>query len=345
MTENPPSPGATIGAAGSAHVGASTLSGGPSLISGASVRRGDRVFRGLSVAASASVLAIMAAIAAFLVSEAVPALTKNDANFLTETKWFPDPSTPGGPVIFGIASLAIDTLVSSLVAMAVAVPVAIGIALFTAYYAPRRLARPLAYLVDLLAAVPSIVYGLWGFFFFKNHLGGLVLWLDRWFGWTGLFHYRPSALPGNQSLFTAGLVLAIMILPIISAISREVFVQVPRQNIEAALALGATRWEMIRISVLPFGRAGVTSASILGLGRALGETLAVALILTQVYDINLHITENGGITFASNIALKIGEAEDTGTGALIASGLVLFVITLAVNSVAQILIRRSNVEA
>jgi phosphate transport system permease protein len=338
---------ATIGAGGSAIIPGS--GGRPpasqSEISGASVRKGDRVFRLLSIAASASVLAIMAAIAAFLLSEAIPALTKDDANFLTETKWFPDPSEPGGTSIFGIASLAIDTVVSSTIAMVVAVPIAVGIALFIAYYAPRRVAKPLAYVVDLLAAVPSIVYGLWGFYFFKNHLDGLVLWLDRWFGWTGLFNYRPDNTPGNQSLFTAGLVLAIMILPIVSAISREVFVQVPRPNIEASLALGATRWEMIRMSVLPFGRAGVTSASILGLGRALGETLAVALILTQVYDINLHVTENGGITFASNIALKIGEAEKIGTGALIASGLVLFVITLGVNSLAQAVIRRSSREA
>jgi phosphate transport system permease protein len=218
--------------------------------------------------------------------------------------------------------------------------VAIGIALFIAFYAHRRVAKPFAYVVDLLAAVPSIVYGLWGAYFLEKHLVGIVTWLDRWFAWTGFLDYRPQNEPANKSVFTAGLVLAIMILPIVSAISREVFVQVPRTNMEAALALGATRWEMIRLSVLPFGKAGIASASILGLGRALGETLAVTLILGTIYDINGHIFENGGITFASNIALKIFEAGHTGQGALIASGLVLFLITFGVNALAQFIIRR-----
>ncbi len=171
---------------------------------------------------------------------------------------------------------------------------------------------------------------------------GLTEWLDRWFGWTVIFRYRPDNEPSNLSPFTAGVVLAIMILPIISSISREVFRQVPRDQVEAALALGATRWEMIRTSVLPFGQAGVVSASILGLGRALGETLAVTLILASVYDINLHLTESGGVTFASNIALKYGEAGEIGTGALIASGLCLFLITLAVNFAAGLIIRRQR---
>jgi phosphate transport system permease protein len=172
---------------------------------------------------------------------------------------------------------------------------------------------------------------------------GLVLWLDHWFGWTGIFDYRLESRPNNLSDFTAGIVLAIMILPIVSSISREVFRQVPHDQREAALAIGATRWEMIRTAVLPFGRSGVLSASILGLGRALGETLAVTLILASAYDISIHITERGGVTFASNIALKYGEAGTVGTGALIAAGLCLFVITLAVNLGAQLLIRRQKV--
>lgn len=305
-------------------------------ISGAAVRRGDRVFRGLSIGAGALVLVVMAAIAIFLIYRAVPALGKDSANFFTTKVWLPEENPP----VFGIAAMLFHTVVTSIVAMIIAVPVALGIALFVTYYAPRRIAAPLAYLVDLLAAVPSVIYGLWGFFFLAPHMSGLTLWLSKYLGWTGLFHYRPTNAPNNLSDFTAGVVLAIMILPIISSISREVFRQVPRAQVEAALALGSTRWEMIRTAVIPFGKSGVVSASILGLGRALGETLAVAIILAPAYGISIHITENGGITFASNIALKYGEASTIGIDALLASGLVLFVITLAVNFSAQLVIRR-----
>jgi phosphate transport system permease protein len=317
--------------------------GPASTISGSAVRPGDRIFRSVSIAAGGLVLATMAGIAIFLIIRAVPALRVDSTNFFTTRVWLPESATSGGLPTFGIAALLFHTLVTGAIAMIIAVPVAIGIALFTIYYAPRRLSAPIGYLVDLLAAVPSIVYGLWGFAFLAPRMTGLVLWLDHWFGWTGIFDYRLESRPNNLSDFTAGIVLAIMILPIVSSISREVFRQVPHDQREAALAIGATRWEMIRTAVLPFGRSGVLSASILGLGRALGETLAVTLILASVYDISIHITERGGVTFASNIALKYGEAGTVGTGALIAAGLCLFVITLAVNLGAQLLIRRQKV--
>lgn len=304
------------------------------------VRPGDRVFRGLAAGSSSLVLIMMGAIAFFLISRAIGALSVNEANFLTYQAWTPD----ADPSMFGIAALAFHTLLTSIIAMIIAVPVAVGIALFIAFYAPKRVAATLAYLVDILAAVPSIVYGLWGVFFLAPQMTGLTLWLDKYFSWTVIFAYRPDNIPNNKSDFTAGIVLAIMILPIVAALSREVFNQVPRTNIEAAYALGATRWEMIRMAVLPFGRPGIVSASILGLGRALGETMAVAYILSAVYDVNIHITESGGITFASNIALKFGEAGETGTGALIASGMVLFLITLIVNSIAQAILRRGMVK-
>ena len=307
-------------------------------ISGAATRPGDRVFRGAAFTAGAIVLVVMAAIAVFLVYRAVPALRDNTANFLTFQQWFPD----NVPSTFGIGSLLYFTVLTSVIAMLIALPVAMGIALFITYYAPKRANQSLGYFVDLLAAVPSIVYGLWGFAFLAPRMTGLVEFLDKYLGWIPLFDYRPNNEPNNLSPFTASVILAIMILPIISSISREVFRQVPREQVEAALALGATRWEMIRTSVLPFGRAGVTSAAILGLGRALGETLAVTLVLSTAYDISLHITENGGVTFASNIALKYGEAGEIGTGALIASGLCLFVITLAVNFAANLVIRRQR---
>lgn len=304
------------------------------------VRVGDKVFRGLSAGSGAIVLIMMAAIAFFLVFKSINALGANHANFFTYAGWGPD----NDPAMFGIAALAFHTLLTSLVALIIAVPVAVGIALFITFYAPRKLASTLAYLVDLLAAVPSIVYGLWGVFFLAPQMTGLTLWMSKYFGWTVLFDYRPDNIPSNRSDFTAGIVLAIMILPIVASLSREVFQRVPRTNIEAALALGATRWEMVRISVLPFGRPGVVSASILGLGRALGETLAVMMILSAVYDVDPHITESGGITFASNIALKFGEAGDIGSGALIASGMILFLITLIVNSIAQAILRRGMVK-
>jgi phosphate transport system permease protein len=225
------------------------------------------------------------------------------------------------------------------------VPVAIGIALFITFYAPRRLSQTLGYLVDLLAAVPSVVYGLWGLFLLVPHMTGLTLFLDKYLGWIPLFDYQPNDTPGNRSDFTVGIVLAVMILPIVAAITREVFRQVPPAHVEGALALGATKWEMIRLSVLPFGRPGMVSAAILGFGRALGETLAVTIILASAYNVNFHITENGGVTFASNIANKYDEAGDIGTSALIASGLCLFVITLIVNSLSQLIVRRSSKEA
>jgi phosphate transport system permease protein len=328
--------GPTLGAATTPSVG-----GGPPVaedISGASVRRGDRVFRGLSVGASATVLVIMVAIAVFLVYRSVPALRANTVNFFTFQQWLPDEN----PIQFGIAALLFYTLVTGLLAMIIAVPVALGVALFINFYAPRRAAATLGYSIDLLAAVPSIVYGLWGFAFLAPHLTGLTLWLDKWFGWIPIFDYQLDNKPNNLTVFTAGIILAIMILPIISSISREVFRQVPREQVEAALALGATRWEMIRTSVLPFGKAGVVSASILGFGRALGETLAVTIVLSNVYAISWHFTQTGGVTFASNIALKYGEAGDIGTGALIASGLCLFIITLIVNFSAQLIINRQR---
>lgn len=329
MSEQPTLGGATT---------PSVTSGPETGIGGASDRPGDRVFRSLALGAGTTVLVVMAAIAAFLVYRSIPALRANTANFLTFPGWFPDNT----PSTFGIGALLYFTLVTALLAMLMAVPVAIGIALYITFYAPRRGSQTLGYFVDLLAAVPSIVYGLWGFAFLAKNMTGLTEWLDRWLGWTVIFNYQPTNEPTNLSPFTAGVVLAIMILPIISSISREVFRQVPREQVEAALALGATRWEMIRTAVIPFGKAGVVSASILGLGRALGETLAVTLVLSSVYDINLHITESGGVTFASNIALKYGEAGEIGTGALIASGLCLFIITLAVNLTAGLIIRRQR---
>ncbi|WP_320780782.1 phosphate ABC transporter permease subunit PstC [Streptomyces sp. CRN 30] len=299
----------------------------------AATRPGDRVFLGLSRGSGIFLLALMAAIAVFLAWRAIIAISEDEANFLTTFEWNPT----GSPPEFGIAVLAFGTVVSSIIAMAIAVPVAVGIALFITHYAPRRLGGPIAYVIDLLAAVPSIVYGLWGILFLVPQLNGLYGWLDDYLGWTGIFEWQGGA---PRSLFTVGILLAIMILPIVTNVSREVFRQVPQMHEEAALALGATRWEVIRMSVLPFGRSGIISASMLGLGRALGETMAVAMVLSGSLDINASLLDPGGGTFAQNIAIKFNEATQMGRDALIASGLVLFVITLLVNGAARAIIAR-----
>ncbi|NJQ00090.1 phosphate ABC transporter permease subunit PstC [Streptomyces zingiberis] len=301
---------------------------------GGATRPGDRIFVGLSRGSGVLLLVIMAAIAVFLTYRAYIAISDNQANFLTAFEWNPQ----GQPPQFGIAILAYGTVVSSIIAMAIAVPIAVGIALFVSHYAPRRMASPLAYVIDLLAAVPSIVYGLWGALVLVPYLDGMNSWLDQYLGWTYIFEKTSSGPARN--LFTVGILLAVMILPVITNVTREVFLQVPRAHEEAALALGATRWEVIRMSVLPFGRSGIISASMLGLGRALGETMAVATVLSPSFLFSGHLLDPGGGTFAQNIAAKFNEANEYGRDALIASGLVLFVMTLIVNGAARMIIAR-----
>ncbi|NJP28878.1 phosphate ABC transporter permease subunit PstC [Microbispora sp. SCL1-1] len=295
--------------------------------------RGDGPFRFASTGAGIVLLAIMAAIGVFLVVKAVPALQANTSHFLTELTWQPNATQP----VFGIGALAFGTVLSSLLALLIATPVAVGVALFISHYAPRRLASVLGYVVDLLAAVPSVVYGLWGVTFLVPFMLGPSKFLNDYLGWFPLFGGDTAV---GKSMLTASLVLAIMILPIIAAISREVFLQAPKMQEEAALALGATRWEMIRMSVLPFGRPGVISAAMLGLGRAMGETIAVALIFPATFKISFQILGPTGNSIAANIANGFGEATEVGRGALIASGLVLFLITLLVNMAARFVIAR-----
>ncbi|WP_338897450.1 phosphate ABC transporter permease subunit PstC [Streptomyces sp. TG1A-60] len=309
------------------------VAAGPKGAARGATRPGDRIFLGLSRGSGIFLLALMAAIAVFLSYRAALAISKDEGNFFTTFEWNPT----GNPPVFGIAVLAFGTIVSSVIAMAVAVPVAVGIALFITHYAPRRMGGPIAYVIDLLAAVPSIVYGLWGALVLVPQLDGLFGWLNDYLGWTGIFEWQGGA---PRSMLTVGILLAIMILPIITNVSREVFRQVPRMHEEAALALGATRWEVIRMAVLPFGRSGVISASMLGLGRALGETMAVAMVLSSSFEINVSLLDPGGGTFAQNIASKFSEATEMGRDALIASGLVLFVITLLVNGAARLIIAR-----
>lgn len=296
-------------------------------------RRGDAVFRGLAAGAGGVVVLLIVGVAVFLLSQAIPSLAKDKANFLTDRVW--DVANPSR-LAFGIPDLLWVTVISALVALAIAVPVSVGVALFLTQYAPTRLAAPFGYLIDLLAAVPSIIYGLWGLRVLKPYVAPVQDALSGGLSWIPLF----KDVEVTTNIFLASIVLAVMIIPIITAISREVFAQTPQTHVEGAYALGATRWEMIRTAVLPFGRPGVISASMLGLGRALGETIAVTIIISQVSFFSFSIF-SGGETFASRIASNAAEFDSPSkTGAFIAAGLVLFVLTFVVNAIARVIIER-----
>ncbi|HEY6819329.1 MAG TPA: phosphate ABC transporter permease subunit PstC, partial [Mycobacterium sp.] len=243
---------------------------------------------------------------------------------------------------FGIRDLFMVTLLSSLWAMTLAVPIAIGIAVFLTQYAPPRLSRLFGAIVDLLAAVPSIVFGLWGIFVLAPQLEPIESLLNRELGWLFLFKAGDVSLAGGGNIFTAGVVLAVMVLPIITSVSREVFRQTPTSHTEAAQALGATKWEVVRMTVLPYGRSGAVAASMLGLGRALGETVAVLIILRASASAGHWSLFDGGYTFASKIASAASEFSDPlPTGAYIAAGFVLFVLTFIVNAVARGIVGRA----
>jgi phosphate transport system permease protein len=282
-----------------------------------------------------TLLVVIGGIGVFLVAKAIPALRSDTTSFLTTREFLPEADAP----TFGVAALAYGTVLSSALALVMAVPVALGVALFITQVAPRRVAGVLGNLVDLLAAVPSVVYGLWGVAYLNDKIKPVSSGLHAVLGWIPLF--GDSGGRYGRSIFLASVVLAIMILPIVAALSREIFLQVPSGNREAAYALGATRWEMICTAVLPFSRPGITAAVMLGLGRALGETIAVALVLLSNFDITANVLGPGGNTVAANIATKFAEYGPNGRGALIATGLVLFVITFLVNLAARGIVYRS----
>jgi phosphate transport system permease protein len=313
--------------------GHSELDAEPSGDQASTGRLGDRVFSGLATGSGILVVGLILLVAVFLVTQAVPSLMDDKANFLTDRVW----EVQAGSVAFGIPDLLYVTVISSLIAMAIAVPIAIAVALFLTQYAPRRLATPFGYLVDLLAAVPSIIYGLWGLIVLAPYIRPVQSFLGDWVGWIPLFKLPAS----TGTIFLASVVLAIMILPIVTALSREVFAQTPGTHIEGALALGATKWEMIRTAVLPYGTSGVVSAAMLGLGRALGETIAVTIIVSTNPGVFRFSVFSGGETFASKIANNAAEFDTPlKAGAYIAAGLVLFVLTFAVNAAARVIIER-----
>jgi phosphate transport system permease protein len=296
-------------------------------------RWADRLFGSLALAAGATIIAVIALMALFLVIRAVPSLQANKANFLTSSEFA---TTDESNLRFGIAELFQVTVLSSVFALLIAVPIAIGIAAFLTNYAPRRLAKPFAVLVDLLAAVPSIVFGLWGIFVLAPRLEPVARFLNDNLGWFFLFADGNVSLAGGGTVFTAGIVLAVMILPIITSVTREVFSLTPRGHVEAAQALGATKWEVIRMTVFPYGRSGMIAGSMLGLGRALGETVAVLIILRAAAQPGHWSVFDGGYTFASKIASAAAEfSSKLPTGAYIAAGFILFILTFIVNALAR----------
>ncbi len=305
---------------------------------------GDRIFRRGAAVSGIIVLAVMGAVGLFLGSQALQALKSRGFSFLTTAAWEPDRGT------FGVAAVLTGTVTIALVAIIISFPVASCTALFISEVASQKVKQTLIALVDLMAAVPSIVYGLWGLFFLQDQVIGLARWLTTWFGWIPIFKV-DGADPTNplasssvytSSAFIAGIVVALMVMPIQCSVMREVFSQAPPGEREGAFALGATRWGMIRSVVLPFGKGGMIGGTMLGLGRAMGETIAVVLVISPSFEISPHILQAGTNSVASLIALRFSESSGFGLSALMAAGLALFVLTLAINFTASAFVARSR---
>lgn len=335
------SPGTTVAGGANGLGGAGTGSA-----AGAVKRTGDRVFESLSTGAAVLITVIIGAIGLFLLLQAIPALSRErDGLFSFFTygdRWDLNySSNDGGWMQFGIPNMFFTTVMVSVLALIIAMPIALGVAVFLSNYCPKRAVRPLGFVIDLLAAVPSIVFGIWGMQVLGPALGGFYEWLVGWAGGFILFDWEQGTSPAfstSRNIFTGGVVLAIMILPIIAATAREVFVQTPRGQVEAALALGATRWEVVRMTVLPFGKSGYISGAMLGLGRALGETMALYMVIASAPGFRGSLMD-GGTTFATAIANAAPEFnDDLKAGAYIAAGLVLFVLTFLVNAAARSLV-------
>lgn len=306
--------------------------------------RGDRVFHGLALSSGVVVLAIMVAVGVFLSVQAAQALRASGFSFLTTAQWEPDRG------VFGVAAVLGFTVAIALIAVVIALPISVGTALFIVEIAPTWLRSTLRAMVDLMAAIPSVVYGLWGARLLQGHMIGLSRWLATWLGWIPFFKVTgadPSSPLANLTVFSAstfiaGAVVSLMVMPIQCSVMREVFSQVPMGEREGAFALGSTRWGMIRVVALPFGRGGIIGGTMLGLGRALGETIAVVLIISPRFDFSWHFLEAGSNSVSSLIALRFSEASGFGLSALMAAGLTLFAMTLIVNFIASYYVSRSR---
>jgi phosphate transport system permease protein len=303
----------------------------------------DRAFRRITSGIGLFVLVLTGSIGLFLGYQAIPTLHRYGLSFFTENQWLPQRD------VVGLSSVLLGTVEVATVALLIGFPLALMTALYISEYAPPRLRSTLVALIDLMAAVPSIIYGLWGFFFLQPEAIHVARWLAQHFGWIPVFHVNtdPNSASWAQTKFTAsafiaGIAVSMMVIPLACAVMRGVFAQAPLGEREAALALGSTTWGMIRTVVIPFGQGGIIGGTMLALGRALGETVAVLLIISPAFDLKINILEVGTETTSALIAGLFGEASTSQLSALLTGGFVLFVLTLAVNTVAAVFVNRSR---
>jgi phosphate transport system permease protein len=320
---------------------ASTLIPSPREIS-TEPRRSDKVFRGVVSVGGLSSLVILGLIAAFLAYRGYEVLRQEGIGFITKAEWAITTDDAGNKLEshFGLSAMLVGTILCSLVAVVIALPISVFSALFLNFYAPSWMKKILVTIIDMMAAFPSILFGIWGFLVLMPSVEYWGKLINKYLGWIPLFEVKPYFF--TRSPFVAGVVLAIMIIPIITSVSREIFAQAPLDRIQAAFALGATRWAMIKAVVIPHGRSGVIGGAMLGLGRAMGETVAVYTVLNIVFQINWHVLLGAGGNVASLIILKFGEASPYEIKALMAAGLVLFLLTLLVNALANLIVKSTG---
>ncbi len=305
-------------------------------------RRSDKVFRGLVTAGGLSSLLILGLIAIFLGYRGFEVLVQEGFGFITNSDWSVTVDENANVIDsnFGLAAMLVGTILCALVAVVIALPISVFSALFLNFYAPDRLKRFLIAIIDMMAAFPSILFGIWGFLVLMPTAEYWAKLIHKYLGWIPIFDLQVPVY--TRSPFVAGVVLAIMIIPIITSVSREVFSQAPLDRIQAAYALGATRWAMIKAVVIPHGRNGVIGGAMLGLGRAMGETVAVFTVLNIVFQVNWQVLLGAGGNVASLIILKFGEANPYEIKALMAAGLILFLLTLLVNAIANVIVKTTG---
>lgn len=303
-------------------------------------RTSDKAFRFIVSSVGLVAFAVLLLIGLFLVFRGFEIFRIEGFKFLTTSDWSVTTDDSGNQTYtFGIAAMLIGTVLIAITALIIGVPLSVMTALYLNFYAPERVKKLLVTVVDLMASFPSILYGLWGYFVIMPMV---IYWsklIHKYFGWIPIFDVRESFY--ERSPFLAGIVLAVMIIPIVTSVTREVFSQAPLDRIQAAYALGATRWSMIKSVVLPFGSGGIVGGAMLGLGRAFGETVAVYSILNIVFKVNWEILFGMGGNVASMIVLRWGEATPIETKALLAAGFVLFILTLLVNFFADFVVNRA----